>query len=104
MRGESVVVTDPKGEIHNDMRKLLESRGYKVKVFNLINLDLSNAWDCVQEIYDPITGNIDDQRVITLLRTPAAAQTARATRSGRARKRTCSALRSLIVLISGRRA
>ena len=59
VRGESVVVTDPKGEIHNDMRKLLESRGYKVKVFNLINLDLSNAWDCVQEIYDPITGNID---------------------------------------------
>lgn len=69
VRGESVVVTDPKGEIHNDMRKLLESRGYKVKVFNLINLDLSNAWDCVQEIYDPITGNIDDQRVITFCNT-----------------------------------
>ena len=65
----SYVVTDPKGEIHNDMRKLLESRGYKVKVFNLINLDLSNAWDCVQEIYDPITGNIDDQRVITFCKT-----------------------------------
>ena len=64
VRGESVVVTDPKGEIHNDMRKLLESRGYKVKVFNLINLDLSNAWDC-----DPITGNIDDQRVITFCKT-----------------------------------
>lgn len=69
VRGESVVVTDPKGEIHNDMRKLLESRGYKVKVFNLINLDLSNAWDCVHEIYDPITGNIDDQRVITFCKT-----------------------------------
>lgn len=69
VRGESVVVTDPKGEIHNDMRKLLESRSYKVKVFNLINLDLSNAWDCVQEIYDPITGNIDDQRVITFCKT-----------------------------------
>lgn len=69
VRGESVVVTDPKGEIHNDMRKLLESRGYKVEVFNLINLDLSNAWDCVQEIYDPITGNIDDQRVITFCKT-----------------------------------
>lgn len=69
VRGESVVVTDPKGEIHNDMRKLLQSRGYKVKVFNLINLDLSNAWDCVQEIYDPITGNIDDQRVITFCKT-----------------------------------
>ena len=69
VRGESVVVTDPKGEIHNDMRKLLESRGYKVKVFNLINLDLSNAGACVQEIYDPITGNIDDQRVITFCKT-----------------------------------
>ena len=69
VRGESVVVTDPKGEIHNDMRKLLEANGYKVKVFNLINLDLSNAWDCVQEIYDPITGNIDHQRVITFCKT-----------------------------------
>ena len=69
VRGESVVVTDPKGEIHNDMRKLVEANGYKVKVFNLINLDLSNAWDCVQEIYDPITGNIDDQRVITFCKT-----------------------------------
>lgn len=69
VRGESVVVTDPKGEIHNDMRKLLEANGYKVKVFNLINLDLSNAWDCVQEIYDPITGNIDDQRVISFCKT-----------------------------------
>lgn len=69
VRGESVVVTDPKGEIHNDMRKLLEANGYKVKVFNLITLDLSNAWDCVQEIYDPITGNIDDQRVITFCKT-----------------------------------
>ena len=69
VRGESVVVTDPKGEIHNDMRTLLEANGYKVKVFNLINLDLSNAWDCVQEIYDPITGNIDDQRVITFCKT-----------------------------------
>ena len=69
VRGESVVVTDPKGEIHNDMRKLLEANGYKVKVFNLINLDLSNAWDCVQEIYDPITGNIDAQRVITFCKT-----------------------------------
>ena len=69
VRGESVVVTDPKGEIHNDMRKLLEANGYKVKVFNLINLDLSNAWDCVQEIYDPITGNIDDQRVIAFCKT-----------------------------------
>lgn len=82
VRGESVVVTDPKGEIHNDMRKLLESRGYKVKVFNLINLDLSNAWDCVQEIYDPITGNIDDQRVITFCKTVIANTGGGANRKG----------------------
>ena len=69
VRGESIVVTDPKGEIHNDTRKLLESRGYKVKVFNLVNLNLSNAWDCVQEIYDPTTGNIDNQRVETFCQT-----------------------------------
>ena len=43
-------------------------RGYKVKVLTL-SIGPSNAWDCVQEIYDPITGNIDDQRVITFCKT-----------------------------------
>lgn len=68
-RGESVVVTDPKGEIHNDMRKLLEANGYVVWVFNLINLQRSDAWDCAREIYNPVSGDIDEQRVIVFCET-----------------------------------
>jgi len=68
-REESIVVTDPKGEIHNDMRRLLESKGYVVKVFNLINLKKSDAWDCAKEIYDPRTGDIDEQRAVVFCET-----------------------------------
>lgn len=68
-REESIVITDPKGEIHNDMRKFLEAHGYAVKVFNLVNLKKSDAWDCVREIYDPRTGDIDEQRVVVFCET-----------------------------------
>ena len=68
-REESIVITDPKGEIHNDMRKFLEAHGYVVKVFNLVNLKKSDAWDCVREIYDPRTGDIDEQRVVVFCET-----------------------------------
>lgn len=68
-REESIVITDPKGEIHNDMRKFLEAHGYLVKVFNLVNLNKSDAWDCVREIYDPRSGDIDEQRVVVFCET-----------------------------------
>lgn len=68
-REESIVITDPKGEIHNDMRKFLEAHGYVVKMFNLVNLKKSDAWDCVREIYDPRTGDIDEQRVVVFCET-----------------------------------
>lgn len=64
-RGESIVVTDPKGELLMDMRKFLLTRDYDVKIFNLVNLDKSDAWDCIREIYNPKTGDIDDQRAVT---------------------------------------
>ena len=68
-RGESIVCSDPKAEIHNDMRKLLEANGYEVKLFNLITLQKSDAWDCVREIYDPQTGDIDERRVVIFCET-----------------------------------
>lgn len=68
-RNESLVCSDPKAEIHNDMRKLLEAHGYEVKLFNLINLQKSDAWDCVREIYDPQTGDIDERRVVIFCET-----------------------------------
>ena len=38
-------------------------------MFNLVNLKKSDAWDCVREIYDPRTGDIDEQRVVVFCET-----------------------------------
>lgn len=61
--GASIVLTDPKGEIHNDMRLLLEKNEYEVKLFNLVDLLHSDAWDCTSEIINPYTGSIDELRI-----------------------------------------
>lgn len=49
-RGESLVITDPKGELYESMAGYLESKGYDVKMFNLVNLEYSDAWNCLMEI------------------------------------------------------
>lgn len=63
VRGESVVITDPKGELFESCAGKLREEGYKVKVFNLVNPQRSDSWNCLSEIYDPETGNISDVRV-----------------------------------------
>ena len=62
IRGESVVITDPKGELYETMAPIFSRYGYKVRVFNLLTPTRSDAWDCAGEIFDPITGNIDEIR------------------------------------------
>lgn len=49
-RGESLIITDPKSELYADTRIYLEDNGYTVKVFNLINLENSDSWNCLAEI------------------------------------------------------
>ncbi|MDR1551031.1 MAG: type IV secretory system conjugative DNA transfer family protein [Hungatella sp.] len=51
-RQESVFVTDPKSELYEDMAVYLKENGYIVKQWNLINLQNSDAWDCLAEIDD----------------------------------------------------
>lgn len=62
-RGESVLVTDPKGEIYCDMAGFLRSQGYEVRVFDLVKMEASDAWDCMQEIFDPETGDLNQLRL-----------------------------------------
>lgn len=59
----SLVVTDPKGELYGDMCVFLEKQGYDVKIFNLVDLNRSDAWNCASEIINPYTGNIDELRI-----------------------------------------
>ena len=48
--GESVVVTDPKGEIYNDTAELFKQNGYTVKVFNLVSPKHSDSWNCMADL------------------------------------------------------
>ena len=49
-RGESVIVTDPKSELYESMAPYLRDQGYVVKVFNLVNMDHSDSWNCLGEV------------------------------------------------------
>ena len=50
VRGESMVLTDPKSELYEDMSQYLEEQGYEVRVFNLVDPKHSDRWNCVAEI------------------------------------------------------
>lgn len=58
----SYVVTDPKGELYRDTAKLLMDNGYKVRVFNLINIKKTNA-------YNPFVYINDEQDIVVLANT-----------------------------------
>lgn len=49
-RGESVIVTDPKGELFADTSNYLRKKGYKVRIFNLVDPKYSDSWNCLGEI------------------------------------------------------
>lgn len=49
-RGESLIITDPKSELYESMAAYLENEGYIVKMFNLVNPENSDAWNCLMEI------------------------------------------------------
>ena len=51
-RGESVYLTDPKSELYEDLSFYFRESGYTVKQLNLIQLDHSDAWNCLGEIDD----------------------------------------------------
>lgn len=51
-RGESLYLTDPKSELYEDLAAYLREQGYVVKQLNLIQLEHSDAWDCLGEIDD----------------------------------------------------
>lgn len=49
-RGDSVIVTDPKSELYEDMSEYLKHNGYTVRVFNLVEPEHSDSWNCLAEI------------------------------------------------------
>ena len=58
--GESMVITDPKGEIFKDHSELLKARGYNCIVLNFRNPDMGNAWNPLALPYQLYkSGNVD---------------------------------------------
>ena len=51
-RNESFIVTDPKGEIYEMLSIMVEKRGYKTKVLNLVNLENSDGIDFLKSCRD----------------------------------------------------
>ena len=49
-RGESLICTDPKSELYEDLAVYLENNGYTVKVFNWVSPENSDSWNCLMEI------------------------------------------------------
>ena len=62
----SYVCTDPKGELLRSTGKMLEKYGYKIKVFNLIDMAHSHNYNPFQYIYDA-DGNYSAKAVIKMV-------------------------------------
>lgn len=48
--GESLVINDPKSELYETTSEYLASKGYTVRVFNLVTPECSDAWNCLEEV------------------------------------------------------
>ena len=51
-KGESMVMTDPKGELYNLHSKYLKERGYEVKVIDLRDTYSSDRWNPLEGVWD----------------------------------------------------
>ena len=47
-KGESMIITDPKGEIYEKSAEMLKSKGYKIIILNLRDPQKGNAWNPFQ--------------------------------------------------------
>ncbi len=44
-KGESMILTDPKGELYRDHSEMLRAKGYKIVVLNFRDPQMGNAWN-----------------------------------------------------------
>lgn len=49
-RGESAILTDSKSEMYTDTVELFRNAGYEVKVFNLVNPEHGDSWNCMSDL------------------------------------------------------
>jgi len=66
-RGESVVITDPSGELYLKTARFFRKLNVDVKVLNLVNPKQSDYWDLIHETIDIETGRLDSSRLNTFV-------------------------------------
>lgn len=49
-RGESLIICDPKSELYEKSSEYLRDKGYVVRIFNLVNPENSDSWNCLAEV------------------------------------------------------
>lgn len=64
-KGKNIVCTDPKGDLYCKCCRILEKKGYKVKLFNLVAPLYSDGIDLIKFIETPLDAQIFAQVVIT---------------------------------------
>ncbi|MDA8335031.1 MAG: type IV secretory system conjugative DNA transfer family protein [Peptococcaceae bacterium] len=69
--GISVLVTDPKGDIFECLGAWLRSKGYVVRVLNLVEMHLSNKWNPLDEIRQVLDADVFAEVVISSTETGA---------------------------------
>ena len=50
VRGESLIISDPKSELYEKSSEYLRVQGYCVKIFNLVSPENSDSWNCLSEV------------------------------------------------------
>lgn len=48
--GESLIICDPKSELYEMTSEYMRSKGYTVRVFNLVSPENSDSWNCLAEV------------------------------------------------------
>lgn len=49
-RGQSVICTDPKGELYADTASMFRDADYTVRVYNLVSPENSDSWNCMVDL------------------------------------------------------
>lgn len=63
-KGESMIFTDPKGELFRSLGPYLKSKGYELKTLNLVDMVYSDRWNPLDEVKDDISAQTFAQVII----------------------------------------
>ena len=63
LRGDSVIMTDPKGEGYKDLSYISRQLGRETGVLNLVSPAHSDYWNILDETIEPLTGRVSALRI-----------------------------------------